>query len=206
MKNENYTEEIKNRIWDLGEGAVFTASDFSDVASTNVINTTFSRLLEKGMIRRIFHGVYEYPKYSPFLKEYLSASPNDVAETIARKNGWTIVPYGDTALNMLGLSTQVPAVWIYVCDGAYKTYEYGKIKLQFKKTTNKEISNLSYRTALVIQALKALGKDHVKPKHIKSIAYKLTVEDKEKMLSEARYATKWVYETIEKIAKESDYA
>ncbi|MDR2944441.1 MAG: DUF6088 family protein [Methanosarcinales archaeon] len=206
MTQERYGEEIKKRITELGEGAVFTASDFSDIANTNVINTTFSRFVENGMIRRLLHGIYDYPKYSAFLKKHISPTPSAIAETIARKNGWTIVPYGDTALNILGLSTQVPAVWIYVSDGAYKKYKYEKIEIEFKRRTNKEISNLSYITALVIQALKALGKENIKREHIKTIAYKLTVEDKEKMASEARYATKWVYELIIEIAKADDYA
>ena len=35
----------------------------------------------------------------------------------------TIAPCGNTALNLLGLSTQVTAVWSYISDEPYKTYE-----------------------------------------------------------------------------------
>ena len=59
---------------------------------------------------------------------------------------------------MLGLSTQVPAVWQYVSDGPYKTYAADGIHLQFKHTDRKnEIVGISEETALVIQALRALG-------------------------------------------------
>jgi hypothetical protein len=206
MTHENYSNEIEKRITELGAGAVFTASDFSDISNTNVINVTLFRLVKTRTIRRIMHGVYDYPKYSNFLKKYISPSPDDVAEAIARKNGWTIVPYGETASNILGLSTQVPAVWKYVSDGPYKKYAYGKIQFEFKRTMNKEISKISYKTALIIQALKAIGQTNVNEKHIRTVAYKLTAEEKENMLSEAKYATRWVYEIIKKIASEADYA
>ena len=65
---------------------------------------------------------------------------------------------------MLGLSTQVTAVWSYISDGPYKTYEWDKTKIEFKHRTNKEVTGLSPMTILVIQALKTLGKEHVDEK------------------------------------------
>lgn len=62
-------------------------------------------------------GVYYYPRYSELIQEYETPSPNKVTEAIARKFNWTIAPCGDTALNMLGLATQVPAKWSYISDG-----------------------------------------------------------------------------------------
>ena len=37
-------------------------------------------------------------------------------------------PYSNTALNMLGLSTQVTAVWSYISDSPYKTYEWNVVR------------------------------------------------------------------------------
>jgi hypothetical protein len=45
------------------------------------------------------------------LNEFVPPNPNKVAKAIADNFGWTIVPIGDNALNILGLSTQVVAVW-----------------------------------------------------------------------------------------------
>ncbi len=146
-------------------------------------------------------GVYDYPEYSNFLDEYIAPSPNDVAQAIARNYGWTIVPFGDTALNLLGLSTQVPAIWVYVSDGAYKKYEFNSVKLSFKKTTNKELTGLSSKTALIIQALKALGKENVDKKVVKIISKKLTMKEKQNLLIESKYSTSWIYEALKEIAK-----
>ena len=105
-------------------------------------------------MRRILKGVYEKPKYSKLLDEYVAADPEAVANALARSYHWTIAPCGNTALNLLGLSTQVTAVWSYISDGPYKTYEWNSTKLEFKHRTNKEITGLSYMTSLVIQGIK----------------------------------------------------
>ena len=144
-------------------------------------------------------GVYDCPEYSDFLDEYVEPKPDKVAHALARNYGWTIVPCGDTALNMLGLSTQVPAVWLYVSDGTYKEYTYGNTIIKFKRTTNKEISKISYKTALVIQALKALGKENITAEIINKIASTTTEEEKTAMFTEAKYATSWIYDIIKEI-------
>ena len=194
-----YLEKIKERITSSEKGSVFITSDFFDIADTDAVNKCLSRLEKDNVIRRVLRGVYEYPEYSEFLNEYVAPSPDKVAYALARNYGWTIVPCGDTALNMLGLSTQVPAVWSYVSDGTYKIYEYDKIILQFKHTTNKEITGISYKTALVMQAIKSLGKDNTDIKIIQKISKSLTEEEKRKMRTEAKHATAWIYETIRKI-------
>ena len=149
----------------------------------------------------ILKGVYEKPKYSKLLDEYVATNPDMVANALARSYHWTIAPSGNTALNLLGLSTQVTAVWSYISDGPYKTYEWNSTKLEFKHRTNKEITNLSYMTSLVIQALKTLGKTNVSPNVIQSLAAKLSEKEKQACLTEATEATDWVYDTIRKICR-----
>jgi predicted transcriptional regulator of viral defense system len=199
MSRINYLEQIKNRIILSQKGSVFITSDFFDIADTDVVNKCLSRLEKANIIRRVTRGVYEFPEYSEFLNEYIATSPDKVAHALARNFGWTIAPSGNTALNLLGLSTQVPAVWSYVSDGTYKTYEYDRIVIKFKHTTNKDISGITYKTALVIQAIKSLGKDNIDNKKILKLSKDLTKEEKSKMLIEAKHSTAWIYKIIKKI-------
>ncbi len=199
MARINYFERVRTRIEAMSAGEVFIISDFSDIADTAVVRKVLSRLEEDGRIRRIMRGVYDRPEYNDFLGEYVEPVPDKVAHALARNFGWTIVPCGDTALNMLGLSTQVPAAWLYVSDGTYKEYTYNNTTIQFKRTTNKEISKISYKTALVIQALKALGKDKITDEIIKKIKAATSKEEKTAMFSEAKYATAWIYDIIKDI-------
>ena len=103
---------------------------------------------------------------------------------------------------MLGLSTQVPAKWCYISSGPYKKYEMGKVSIEFKHRADKSISGMSEKTALLVQALKTMGKEKVKASTIQFLSQRLTAEDKEIILKESRKTTVWVYETIKKICKE----
>ena len=199
MNKPEILNDIKKRILEAEEGSIFVASDFADIAENVKVATSLGRLEDEKLIRRILWGVYEKPEYNAFLGEYVAPSPDKVAHALARNFGWTIVPCGDTALNLLGLSTQVPSVWIYVSDGTYREYSYDNTTIKFKRTTNKEISKISPKTALVIQAIKALGKDSITAEIIEKIRSVTTKEEKEKMFVEAKYATSWIYDIIKLI-------
>lgn len=201
MARPNYLNEIKRRILTYESGTVFVAADFADITDKKTASVGLSRLESEGVIRRILRGVYDKPAYNRFLGEFVAPIPDKVAHAIARNFGWTIVPCGDTALNLLGLSTQVPAVWVYVSDGTYKEYSYDNTTIQFKRTTNKEVSKLSYKTALVIQALKALGKDNIDEMVISRLQKILTAEEKKAMVSEAKAVTSWIYEYLKQICR-----
>lgn len=197
-----YAKQIQQRIEEAPDGMLFINSDFLDIADTETVRRNLNRLVKAGTLRRIINGIYEKPKYSELLGEYVAADPDAVAKALARCYHWTIAPCGNTALNMLGLSTQVTAVWSYISDGPYKTYEWERSRIEFKHRTNKEITGLSYMTALVIQALKTLGRENAGPEVIQTLAGRLSAEEKEAMLKEASEATDWIYDTIRKICGE----
>lgn len=199
--SNSYMEKIRERIMQAPDGSVFVNSDFADIADTNTIKQIISRLIKEGTLRRIIRGVFEKPKYSKLLQEYVAADPNEIANALARCYHWTIAPCGDTALNKLGLSTQVTAVWSYISDGPYKTYEWDKTKIEFKHRTNKEITGLSPTTILVIQALKTLGKENTDSKVIRILSHRLNTEEKAALLREGSEATDWVYNVIREICK-----
>ncbi len=102
-----YSRQIQERIRAAAGGTVFVSSDFADIADTETIRRNLNRLAQAGTLRRILKGVYEKPEYSQMLKEYVAADPDAVAKALARSYHWTIAPCGNTALNLLGLSTQV---------------------------------------------------------------------------------------------------
>lgn len=201
MGNTSLANRIKTCIEKADKGTVFVTIDFVHIAEKSRIGVIFSRLETDGLIHRILQGVYYKPEYNDFLGEFVAPEPDAVAHALARNFGWTIVPCGDTALNRLGLSTQIPAAWIYVSDGTYKEYTYEQTTIKFKRTTNKEISKLSYKTALVVQALKALGKDNVDDTVLTKLRNNLIDSEKQALLSEAKTVTSWIYEYIKQICR-----
>jgi len=195
---------ILTRIYGHGRGWTFRPKDFLDIAGYDAMRQTLSRLKRQGTIRRLIQGVYDYPSFSTILKAPSSPDPDAVASTIARTKGWTILPTGDTALNLLGLSTQVPAQYQFFSDGPSKRYEWQGGILEFKHRTNKETTILSPRTALLVQALKRLGESGISDAVILSIREKYTEQELDRALKEARYTTAWVYDAIKKLAHRKD--
>lgn len=201
MERISFYQQIINRIINYPDGNVFTISDFLDIANKQTVRQSLNRLATSKKIIRVMRGVYYKPKYNAFLGEFVAPHPNDVAFAIARNYGWTIVPCGETALNLLGLSTQVPSVWSYVSDGLYCEYSYGNIQITFKKTMNRQITIVSYKTALVIQAIRTLGIDNITQLDIEKISFKLNYNEKQRMLAEAKFVPAWIYEIIRDICR-----
>jgi hypothetical protein len=196
--------KILARIYGNGRGRVFTPKDFLDLASHEAVRKALGRFAEEGTIRRLMRGVYDYPAFSALLKAPASPDLDAIARAIARAHGWTILPSGDTALNLLGLSTQVPAQWQYFSDGPSKTYEWRGGTLVFKHRANKETTVLSPKTALLVQALKTLGENRIDDSVMDTLRAKFDKKERGRAIREARYATSWVYEIIKRLAAEKE--
>lgn len=197
--DNGFMKSIRDRVLAAEDGSVFTSSDFADIADTGTIRQSLNRLVQDKILRRIIRGVFEKPKYSKLLGEYVAVSPDAVAQALARSYRWTIAPCGDTALNILGLSNQVTAVWSYISDGPYKTYEWDHVKIEFRHRTNREITGLSYMTSLVIHGLKALGKERISSETIERLSARLSESEKTALLRESSESSDWIVDTVRKI-------
>ncbi|MBX3180320.1 MAG: hypothetical protein KF886_23465 [Candidatus Hydrogenedentes bacterium] len=193
-------EKILARIQGSGRGSAFTAKDFLDLANYEAAKKSLLRLANAGTLRRPLRGVYDYPAHSAVRNGPSRPDPDAVARAIARAHGWTLIPTGEAALNLLGLSTQVPARWQYFSDGPTKRYTWEGGSVHMKHRANKEMAGLSPQTALMVQALKALGEDKVDEQVLDHLRSKLSAQDRARALREARYATTWVYETVKRLA------
>ena len=119
------------RIYGRGKGWVFSAVDFLPDLKRWEIDRSLADLEKEGKIARIMPGLYYYPEYSELLQETISPDVGQVAKALARKYDWKIFPEGNTALNYLGLSTQVPAKYIYISNGSPRKYKIGNTILEF---------------------------------------------------------------------------
>ncbi|HFI0301033.1 TPA: DUF6088 family protein [Streptococcus suis] len=197
----NYKQKILNRIENHESNWVFIANDFFDIAGYETVRSTLNRLVEDKRIIRIMKGIYYNPNFIELIGEYEAPSINEVANAIARKYNWTIAPSGNTALNILGLSTQVPAKWTYISDGRYVSFSFGNITIEFKHRNNGDISKMSRLTAMVIQSIKAIGKDKITSNQIDYLREKLTEKEKAALRTESKYTSAWVYDVIKNISE-----
>ncbi len=202
MKRRLSFQTIRMRIANAPHGSAFVAGDFTDVASNDAANEALLRLQRLGDVRRILCGVYEKPWYSDFLREAVKPEPDEIAKALARKFGWTIAPCGDAALNLLGLSTQVPAVWTYVSTGPYRTYAMESATLRFKHAANKEFVSSREISNRAVQAIKALGENRVDAAAVAGFRRALGKGDRTRLLADSQYTTGWIRAVIQRICKE----
>ena len=191
------TKQIEN-IMSENQGKIFSINDFYNIGTKNTIKSVLYRLNEENKIKRLMDGLYIKPKYSNILKEYSYPDASEVAKKLADKFSWTIAPTGDTALNYTGLSTQVPNEYIYISDGAYREYLYRNKKIIFKHTTNRNITSYSKELAILIQAVKALGKDNISEEHIKKLEV-FAKNIKEDLKEDTLKLPFWIQEVLVKI-------
>ena len=200
----SYIEKISDKINDFDSNKVFFANDFLDIASYETARKILNRMVKEGKIKRVIDGFYYNPRYSELVGEYEAVSIHELALAIARKYNWNIAPCSSTALNLIGLSTQVPTHYKYISSGRYKKYTIGDTVLEFKKVNPGEIANMSLKTATVIQAIKSLGKENINSEVVQKIREYLTEEEISDLMDEAKSVPSWIYEVIREVSEDED--
>ena len=199
---QSIEDKIVSRIYGNGRGWSFSQKDFLDLGGRSSIDIALHRLINKRTIRRIIRGLYDYPRYSELLNQQLSPDLNQVARALARKFGWRIQASGPAALNIIGISTQVPAKVVFLSDGPDKSYKIGNTTLSFEKTALKDSGFKLPESSLIVQGLKSLGQDHITDGIINKARTWLKPELKQKVLKDTRTTSSWIHEAIQKICQE----
>ena len=164
MQSIEYNIECK--IKNSKRGKIFFQDDFAMFGSPGAIRLALSRIQKKGLLVRVAHGIYSYPKINDMEwidDKYLLPSMEAIAHAIAKRDKIRIVPTASHALNMLGLSTQVPMNVVYITDGAARRIKVGKGRgILFLHTSNAR--SLSYKSKylmLIVSALREIGESNV---------------------------------------------
>ncbi|MCK4412651.1 MAG: hypothetical protein KAY32_03820 [Candidatus Eisenbacteria sp.] len=194
--------KLVSRIYGNGRGWAFSQKDFSGLGTRSAIDVSLHRLHEKGTIRRVLRGIYDYPQVSEKLGRQLSPDIDQVARALARKSGWRIQPTGPAALNLLGLSTQVMGRYAYLSDGPDRVYAIGKRTIEFQHTALKESGFKLRESSLVVQALRSLGEERIDESTISKLRDFLGPDLCTKVLKDTRTARGWVHDTILAICRE----
>ncbi len=205
MERNIIINSIKDKIHESKSGQIYTLTDFLDIANYDAVRKALSRLTKSGELIRVLRGIYKVPNYNEFLQQEVPVSPDEIARAIAKERNWTIGPKGDAALNLLGLTTQVPAVYEYISDGPYKSIDYNGIMIKFSRRSNKNISGKTYKTILIIEALRTLGQEGVDNVVRNIIVHKCTREDFEQLLDDGKSCSRWIFEEIKEIVRAGGY-
>lgn len=152
--------EITKRIENMHEGQIIFISDFLDLnGNEKVVSRALSAEEKKGNIVRLAKGMYLRPKSTRFGIVYPSV--DEMVKAIAHRDKSKVQPCGITALNMLGLSTQVPTKYTYLTSGSSRKLKLGDRLIELKRSVPKNFVFKTTLGALLMQALKNLGEKNI---------------------------------------------
>ena len=101
---------LRQIIEEIPPGNVLFRTDFPQY-NVEFVGNVLTRLVEDNVIVKLAQGIYYRPKLSRF--GAVKPSIIQIAESIAKRDNAVILPVGETALNELGLSTQVPMTYTF---------------------------------------------------------------------------------------------
>ena len=189
------SKEIRNRIMQQGESMLYVVSDFADLNNDALVTRVLSRLEKENVLIRLSQGIYLYPSRNRY--GIHKPSIDVIAKAIAEKDKARIIPSGLTALNILGLSTQVPMNAVYLTNGTPRTITVGNRKVVFKKGVPRNFAYQSELFSLAVSAMKEIGEENVDDDVIIKIKEMLAKEqNKEILKQDFLIAPQWIRKKI----------
>lgn len=184
---------IENKV---SIGDIFFIADFTELGNYEAVRKSLQRLTKDDSIKRIAKGIYFLPKKHERLG-IIYPHAEQIAKAIAKRDKARIIATGSTALNLLGLSTQIPMKVVFLTDGSARNIKVGSQTIQFKKTSPKNLSIEHRLTNLIIQALKAIGEKNVQQEQIDKIQMIIDKSGERKLIYQnLKNAPVWIQKTI----------
>ena len=168
---ENIGKRIVNNIKKCGRGYIFFLNSFVSYGDIKSVSKSLERLTKEAVIIRLANGIYLYPKIDKELGlGVLYPSVEEIALQVARRDKAHIAPTGAYAMNLLGLSTQVPMNVVFLTDGSPRKIRLGNNRIiTFKHTVPKNLAFVNKTAQLATFALKEIGQGNVNEEHLKQL-------------------------------------
>jgi hypothetical protein len=187
--------QIEGRIRGLGLGTILFPDDFTDIGSSEAVRIALMRLCKVGVVIRVAHGIYSYPKIdTKWGSGIIQPSIEDIAKAVAKRDKVRIMPTGTYVLNALGLSTQVPANVVFVTDGSARRISIGKGKgILFKHTS--EMRNFAFQSEMMmmlVAALREIGESNITTEQMVVLKKHLQTISAEDFNHDIQLAPVWV--------------
>ena len=194
---QSVENNIENVVKKSKRGKIFFQDDFATFGTPGAIRLALFRIEKKGLLFRIAHGIYSYPRLNKIEwidEKYILPSIDEIAHAIAKRDKVRIVPTASHALNALGLSTQVPANVVYITDGTQRRIKVGKGRgILFKHTSNTR--NLAYKSKLlmlIVLALREIGESKVTPEQLEIIKEHFSKITKQEFETDIKLIPLWI--------------
>lgn len=178
---------------------MFTPRHFLDLAPRRAIASALKRQTDRGHLRQLARGLYDYPKQYPKLG-LLTPTPDAVAKALAGRDKIRLQPTGAYAANLLGLSDQVPAKVVFLTDGPSRLVRIGPMSVELRRTTPRNVTAAGRPSGLVIQAFRHLGEEHITPERIAHLKRTLPPSARRSLVKDIKLAPAWMHHYLRDIA------
>jgi hypothetical protein len=189
---ESIESTIFARVKRWGRGCVVLPIHFLDLGSRQAVGVALHRLAKAKYIRRLSRGVYDYPIIDPLLGQ-LSPSIDAITKALTQRDRIRLQPSGGYALNLLGLSEQVPARIVFLTEGQSRAIKIGPRTILLRRTTPRNVATAGHLSGLVIQAFRTLGKKHVTPARIEKLRSTIPFKQRQELLRDIALAPAWMH-------------
>jgi hypothetical protein len=199
---ESLDDQIIDKVHANRPGKLYFIEDFLSLGSAKAVSKAMERLVKKDKLDRVARGIYaQLPKDKVW--GVLQPTLEQIAEAISRRDKARITLTGSSALNALGLSSQVPGNVVFLTDGAPRTIRIGNRKIVFKKASPKNLATIGKISTLAIQALKAIGKESVTKEEIDVILKEVAKEDTNALTHDIALAPEWIRAILRNVNNKS---
>lgn len=202
MSNEHSIkdgETLRKRIEAMPEDSVLFRSDFPEYHS-EFVGETLAELTKEGVLVKLAQGIYAKPRMSRF--GAVLPSVEKIVQAIAVRDNAKVLPSGMTALNALGLSTQVPMNYTYLTTGSERTVKLTNRQVVLKRGVPKNFWYETRLIALLVQALKTLKQENVGQEELQIIRSLIEKEpDKEALAKDVDKMPAWMKRLIKPMLK-----
>lgn len=173
-------DTLRQRIEALPEDSVLFRTDFPEYHS-EFVGGTLAELTNDGILVKLAQGIYAKPRKSRF--GIVLPSVDKIVLAIAVRDNAQIIPSGITALNILGLSTQVQMNYTYLTTGSERLIKLTNQRVMLKRGVPKNFCYGTKLIALLVQALKALKQENVGQEEMQTIRGLISKEPDRKTLA-----------------------
>ena len=190
---------LRQRIEAMPEDSILFRSDFPEYHA-EFVGSTLAELTNEGILTKIAQGIYAKPRKSRF--GIVLPTVDKVVQAIATRDNAQVLPSGMTALNILGLSTQVPMNYTYLTTGSERTVKLDNRLVTLKRGVPKNFCYETRLIALLVQALKALKQENVTDNELQTINSLISKEpNKESLMRDVDLMPAWMKRIIKPMLK-----
>jgi hypothetical protein len=201
VEHDKIVDIIREYIDRAENGTLFFNNSFPDY-DDEYVGKVLSDLVKQEVIHRLSRGVYLKAAKTKFGLVY--PTTEEIAKAIAERDNAEVLPTGSAALNILGLSTQLPMNPVFLTSGSARKIKCGNKIITFKRGVPKNFAVKGQMMRLLVQAMKAIGERNITKEElgvIGSLLQKYPEEDTIK--HDLTVMPQWIKNTIQQIIKEN---